>query len=71
MNDCNLYCVAFMRKRPVRMTCLILMARVQIYHKAEYLLSTCLFHARFDPSPLSYMNTEACYNLLRFGFTGL
>lgn len=68
LNDCNWYCVVFMRKRPVRMTCLILMASVQIYHKADYLLSTCLFHARFA---LSYMNTKACYNLLSLGFIGL
>lgn len=42
------------------MTCLILMASVQIYHKAEYLLSTCLFH-----SAVSYMNTDARCNLLK------
>lgn len=68
LNDCNLYCVVFMRKRPVRMTCLILMASVQIYHKAECLLTTCLFHARFALSHLSYMINALylyilCYDL--------
>lgn len=53
-------CLVFMRWRPVRMTCLILMASVQINHKANiYSPRASFMRVLFRP-----MNTKARYNVL-------
>lgn len=54
-------CLVFMRWRPVRITCLILMASVQINHKANiYSPRASFMRVLFIP-----MNSKARYHLLK------